>query len=139
MLSLAGSTLSDVMNIHAKQTMMKDSMAFQGRTPCLEFANAKSNADCYKLKWWIVLYADPKTGRPVGYYLNGTAIDHKGKKGQWYVTTGKDGRTIYQLNGENGDALYLLKVDENILVFTDKAGNLLTGNEDFSFTLNKKW
>ena len=128
---------SDVVNIETKQTALKDSMVFQGRTPCLRFEKTKINTDCYKLKWWIVLYANSKTNRPAGYYMNGTVLDHKGKTGQWFITTAK-GRVIYQLNADNGDAIYLLKLDDNILVFADKTGNLLTGNEDFSFTLNRK-
>ena len=61
------------------------------------------------------------------------------KTGIWIITTGKNGRIVYQLNDEKGNAiLYLLKVDENILLFTDAKGNLLTGDEDFSYTLDRK-
>jgi hypothetical protein len=50
---------------------------------------------------------------------------------------GKNGRIIYQLNDEKENGfLYLLKLDEHILVFTDANGKLLVGDEDFSFTLN---
>jgi len=37
---------------------------------------------------------------------------------------------------ENG-FLYLLELDENILMFIDAQGNLLVGNEDFSYTMNR--
>ena len=45
---------------------------------------------------------------------------------------------MYRLNDKNGKAfIYLLKLDEHILVFTDADGKLLVGNEDFSYTLNR--
>jgi hypothetical protein len=44
------------------------------------------------------------------------------------------------LNDENGNGfLYLLKLDEHILVFIDAQGKLLVGDEDFSYTLNNRW
>ena len=45
-----------------------------------------------------------------------------------------------QFVDDNGNGfLYLLKLDNNILVFTDARGKLLVGDEDFDYTLNKKW
>ncbi len=35
-------------------------------------------------------------------------------------------------------SLYLLKGDDNILFFVDPNGRLLVGNEDFSYTLNRR-
>ena len=62
-----------------------------------------------------------------------------GKKGSWEITKGKNGRITYQLNDEKGKGfLYLLKLDENILAFTDAHGNLLVGDLDFSYMLNKR-
>lgn len=59
--------------------------------------------------------------------------------GSWKIIAGKNGRTIYQLNDEDGNGfLYLLKLDEHVLVFTDAKGKLLVGDEDFSYTLNSK-
>ncbi len=138
-LSAETPSASNQINITSKQTILKDSMSFQGRTPCLEFASIQRGTTCYKLKWWIVLYADVKSNKPTTYYLNGTAVLNKGKTGTWTMITGKDGRIIYQLNSDNNDVLYLLKLDENILVFTDKQGKLLVGDENFSFTLNRRW
>jgi hypothetical protein len=71
--------------------------------------------------------------------MNGTALQHKGKTGTWSIVTDKDGRIIYRLYAENNPFLYLLKLDENTLSFTDKHGNLLVGNGDFSYTLSRKW
>jgi hypothetical protein len=60
------------------------------------------------------------------------------KREAWKTIIGKGGRIVYRLNDdkENG-FLYLLKLDENILMFTDAQGNLLVGNEDFSYTMNR--
>jgi len=42
------------------------------------------------------------------------------------------------LNDDNGNGfLYLLKLDEHILAFTDTDEKLLVGNEDFSYTMNR--
>lgn len=41
------------------------------------------------------------------------------------------------LDPEKGDAAtHLLKAADNILFITDAKGNLLVGNEDFSYVLN---
>ena len=62
-----------------------------------------------------------------------------GRTGNWKIIAGKKGQTIYQLNHDNGNGfLYLLKLDEHIVVFTDAQGKLLVGNEDFSYTLNSR-
>ena len=56
------------------------------------------------------------------------------------IITGQNGQTIYQLNDDKGSAfLYLLKLDEHILVFPDARGKPLVCNEDFSYTLNGRW
>jgi len=45
---------------------------------------------------------------------------------------------MYILDPEKKNAaVHLLRVDENILLFTDPDGNLLVGNQDFSFALNR--
>ena len=59
-------------------------------------------------------------------------------KGKWEIFRGKDGRVIYKLDPDKGNfATYLVKVDDNTLFFTDADGNLLVGNKNFSYTLNR--
>jgi hypothetical protein len=72
--------------------------------------------------------------------MNGTAYRKETmSKGKWQIINGKDGRIIYKLNPEKQSyTLYLLKADENVLLFVDADGNLLVGNEDFSYALNKR-
>ncbi len=132
---------SDHVNLIAKPGFLKDSMAFEGRTPCKVPGIVSLEMECYKLKWLITLYSSAKKQIPGIYKLYGTTYRNtKGRKGDWKIISGKNGRIIYQLNDEHEKGLiYLLKLDENILVFTDADGKLLTGDEDFSYTLNRKY
>jgi len=138
-LNIDPSTGAEQISFTPQQTLLKDSMAFEGRTPCLEFDEKKKGTTCYKLKWWIVLYADPKANKPTTYFLKGTVNSHKGKTGTWEMKTGKDGRTLYQLNSDNSNPLYFLLLDGKVLAITDDKGKLRIGDEDFSYTLSRKW
>jgi hypothetical protein len=115
-------------------------MAFQGRTPCLEISaelGLKRDETCYKKKWYVVLFAD-STGKPA-YYLEG-GIGYKKMtmtRGQWEIIH-KNGRTMYKLQVPTRPLpVHLLRADDNILFFTDPEGNLLVGDDDFSYTLNR--
>jgi len=126
-------------NMTAKQTSLKDSMAFEGRTPCAVPGIIPAGKLCYKLKWYLVLYSNEKK-EPATYRILGTPYrrEEGGKRGTWKIITGKDGRIIYQLNDEKENPfIYLLKLDEGVLIFTDANGNLLVGDLDFSYTLNR--
>jgi len=128
-------------NIITKQTALKDSIAFEGRTPCGVPGIIAPGKECYKLKWYLVLYSNKKN-EPTTYRILGTPYrrDEGGKKGNWKVITGKDGRIVYQLYDEKENPfIYLLKLDEGVLIFTDANGNLLVGDLDFSYTLNRRF
>jgi len=128
-------------NMMAKQIVLKDSIAFEGRTPCGVPHIIEAGKECYKLKWYLVLYSNKKN-EPSTYRIFGTPYrrDEGGKRGNWLVTTGKDGRIIYQLNDENEKPfIYLLQLDQGVLIFTDANGNLLVGDHDFSYTLNRRF
>src|SRR5687767_2188737 len=129
---------TDQINITTMKTALTDSMTFQGRTPCKVPGIIRPGVECYKLKWYAVLYADAAKNQPGTYRVLGTPWRKEGGlTGNWNIITGKNGRIIYQLNDGNGNGfLYLLKLDENILAFTDADGKLLVGDEDFSYTLN---
>ena len=127
--------------ITKKQIVLKDSIAFEGRTPCGVPHIIEPGKLCYKLKWYLVLYSNDKN-EPSTYRILGTPYrrDEGGKRGKWVVTTGKDGRIIYQLNDENNKPfIYLLQLDHGVLIFTDANGNLLVGDHDFSYTLNRRF
>jgi len=131
-------SVTDQINITAQQTLLKDSMAFEGRTPCNVPGIIPAGVQCYKLKWYIVLYANAKKNDEGTYKVFGTAYrKQEPKTGNWQIITGKNGRIIYQFNDKENGFLYLLKLDEHILVFTDAQGKLLVGNEDFSYTMNR--
>jgi hypothetical protein len=129
----------DQVSLSAGPTVIRDSIAFQGRTPCHVPGVIAPGTECYKLKWYIVLYADGEKNKPGKYKVLGTPWRKEGGiTGTWNIVTSKNGRTIYRLNDEKGNGfLYLLKLDEQILVFTDANGKLLVGNEDFSYTINR--
>ena len=129
---------TDQINIAPQQIVLKDSMAFEGRTPCNVPGIIAPGMECYKLKWYIVLYSNAEKNEPGQYKVYGTTWRKEGgRKGNWKIIAGKNGRIIYQLNDDKGNGfLYLLKADEHILVFTDAHGKLLVGDEDFSYTLN---
>jgi hypothetical protein len=125
---------TDQFKLTTKQTRVKDSIAFQGRTPCGVPNIIPAGKECYKLKWYLVLY-DNNSYRVLGtgYRVEG------GRRGNWRINMNKDGRITYELNDETGKPfIHLLKLDEGVLIFTDEKGNLLVGDHDFSYTLNRK-
>jgi hypothetical protein len=132
---------NDQFNLPLKKTPMEYLMAFQGRTPCQELSTLlgrETSPACDKMKWYIIFYSDSITGKP-SYYIEGGRGYKKEtmEKGRWEII-GKNGRIIYKLDIEKRPyPLYLLKADDNILFFTDAQGNLLVGNENFSYTLNR--
>ena len=118
---------------------------FEGRTPCLEIAqeyNFKVETDCRKLKWKITLLRDPKTNQPATYALESTLNRQNKIEGKWTIIKGvKDNAkaVIYRLEEvKPGEAVSFLVGDEDVLFFLDKERRLLTGNGDFSFTLNRR-
>jgi hypothetical protein len=116
---------------------IKDSVKYVGRTPCLPYESKRQSPNCYKLKWVLVLYANKKTGLPSGFHINSTLNRKDSKPGTCSVIKNKNGDLIYHLQYDE-ENFYLKAVNAELLVFTDKQGDLLVGNEDFSFTLNKK-
>jgi len=133
---------TDQVSIISKRTVLNDSIVFVGRTPCADFSINRPSAACIKMKWKIILYTNPRTHEPTTYLLNRSnslPLEYPGKTGTWKIIAGKDGRVIYELKpGNETAATHLLKLDENILAFTNSKGDLLIGNEDFGFTLSRE-
>ena len=134
-------TATNQINLTAKQSVLKDSIVFQGRTLCGDFSINRPSQNCIKMKWLILFYANKN--EPTTYLLNRSnmlPLEYPGKKGTWKIIAGKDGRIIYELTPDKGTIpTYLLKLDEGVLIFTDAKGNLLVGNHDFSYTLNRRF
>ncbi|HEU5164875.1 MAG TPA: hypothetical protein VFU29_05015 [Chitinophagaceae bacterium] len=135
-------SVTNQFNMIAKQQIiLKDSIAFEGRTPCGVPNIIEPGKLCYKLKWYLVLYSNKKN-EPATYRILGTPYrrEEGGKRGNWKIITAKDGRIIYELNDENEKPfIYLLQLDQGVLIFTDANGNLLVGDHDFSYTLNRRF
>ena len=132
---------NDKVNLSSKQTAIRDSIAFEGRTPCGVPGIIEPGKECYKLKCLIVLYGNAAKNEPSTYKLFGTPYRVEGgRRGNWKIISGKEGRIVYQLLDESGTPfIHLLKLDEGVLIFTDAKGNLLVGNPDFSYTLNRRF
>lgn len=118
---------------------------FDGRTPCVEIArnyNFAIEGDCFKLKWRIVFRRDPETKKPSGYSLYRTGHRQNEIEGTWTVQKGiptNPEAIVYRLDPEKPQgSMSFLVGDENVLFFLDKEFRLFTGNEDFSFTLNRR-
>jgi hypothetical protein len=118
-------------------------LVFEGRTPCQEFTilhpEMKASPDCFKIKWRLILHRDAKTGLPASCTTR-NIVDNQPRDvvGTWDLLT-TPRANIYQLNLPGlQDPILLMEADTNILYFLDDKQNLLIGNKDFSFTLNRK-
>lgn len=118
-------------------------LTFEGRTPCREIAllhpEMRASSDCFKIKWRLILNRDTKTGLP-STCTTRNIVDNQPRDvvGTWQLL--KSPRAlIYQLKLPGlQDPILLMQADKNILYFLDEKQNLLIGNKDFSFTLNRK-
>jgi hypothetical protein len=96
-------TLNNIQAEHSKyinftqgRTTVKDSMSFEGRTPCGVPGIIEPGALCYKLKWYIVLYGNSEKNTATTYKVYGTPWRQKGgREGKWQIINTKDGRIIY--------------------------------------------
>lgn len=127
----------------AKETGTK--IIFDGRTPCDDFTrqfNLPVSNQCIKLKWKLTLFRDVQTNEPTTFTLNSTFNRAATIEGKWRIVKeikGSSEAIIYQIDlAELGETLSFLVGDENVLFFLDKKNQLLTGNSDFSFTLNRR-
>jgi hypothetical protein len=119
---------------------------YDGRTPCQEFAiehQMNVSQSCFKLKWKLTLNRDPVNFNPTTYAIR-KVVDNAPRDiiGSWTIVKGTPSNPeaiIYQLNPDKpNQTISMLVGDENILFFLDKDKNLFIGNDDFSFTLNKR-
>ena len=115
----------------------KDSIVFEGRTPCKgieEMMMGISRPECYKKKWLVYLYKNSPAATSGTYRIGSTAGAYTGK---WKLKE-NTGKTIYQLQLNNGRSLSLLQVDKNIVYLIDTRGELMVGDHDFSYSLNRR-
>jgi hypothetical protein len=115
-------------------------MILEGRTPCSAITkeyNITVTPECFKLKWKLTLNKDPKTLQPTTYTLLRTGSRDREITGKW--TRKKEGAVIYQLDPDKPEqTISLWMGDENVAFLLQKNNTFFTGNEDFSYTLNRR-
>ncbi len=103
--------------------------------------NEKVTTECIKIKWRLILHKDSITPNSGTYELLGFVFKKdKPRLGKWRIIKGAKAHPeaiVYQLDHPGREALFLQKVDDNILFFLDQEKNLMVGNRDFSYTLNR--
>jgi len=128
---------------------------FQGRPPSkgmITQLGIVTEASNPKLKCTLVLYRNSEAGKPGNYTLSivggGPFINEGGNhyrganmEGTCEIVKGMPGDNnaeVYRLQiPKTGTYLYLLKGDDNVLFVLDENKQLLAGDEDFSYTLNR--
>lgn len=120
---------------------------FEGRTPCREIAKEhpemKVSGSCFKLKWLLVLHRDSVSGQPTTYQLR-KVVDNQPREvtGRWIIQKGSTAnpQAVWYIlqSAQAGQSITLLAVDEHILLFLNAQGEPFIGNQDFSYTLNKR-
>jgi len=118
---------------------------FEGRSPCDAGIRRQIGGEVLAgldhLKWQLILFQDSVTRQPTTYMLRNEMFERKPLTGKWRVV--KDINNILSasviiLEHEQPDKpLYLLKGDENVLFILDDHFGFLTGDQDFSYTLNR--
>lgn len=147
--------VSQSITFHAIPKGATVSGVFQGRPPCAGIAgplHLQLSSNCEKIKCNLTLYRDSVTQQPTTYELTcigaGDIINQPGGgyrqkilQGKWSVTTGmptNSNAEIYKLSTADGSSfLYLLKGDDNVLFVLDQNKQLMAGDENFSYTLNR--
>jgi len=142
-LNNTGPVVGDVANTLPIQDKIKSPQVFEGRTPCQQLSaqlGLNKGAACDKMKWYFLFYTDSVTGKPSYYLMGGMGYRKETMaRGRWEIVPQQQGRIIYRIYSDKwSHPLNLLKGDDNILFFLDNAGRLLVGNENFSYTLNRR-
>lgn len=122
-------------------------LIFDGRTPCQEIdtEHPEMNAgkSCFKLKWKLTLLKDSISQLPTTYVMR-KVVDNKPRdvSGKWTVIYGIPTNPeviIYKIEPDKPEeSISFFVADDNILFFLDKNNEPYMGNEDFSFTLNRR-
>src|SRR4030095_10103728 len=124
---------------------------FGGRSHCnpvLCELNGVSTSGCQGTKYKLTLFKDAITHAPSTFTLLSVQVG-KGdtqykNEGKWRLTQGIQSNpkaVVYELELDPARPhlkLWLLKGDENTLFFVDAHRQLMVGDADFSYTLNRK-
>lgn len=122
-------------------------LVFEGKTPCQEIATEhpemNASPSCFKIKWKLILNRDSVTHEPTTCTIRNIVNNQpRDTNGRWTIIKGTATNAeaiIYNVQADNfsGPILFFLG-DENVLFFLDKDKNPFIGNENFSFTMNKR-
>ena len=117
---------------------------FEGRTPCAQISKllgATLPAELDHLKWQVILYQDSVTRRPATFSLTTEMFNRRPLTGKWNIAHDAKNNpavVLIVLNCENpAKKLNLRKGDENVLFILDENLEFMTGDADFSYTLNR--
>lgn len=122
-------------------------VVFDGRTPCQEISaehpEMKASQSCFKLKWRLILNRDSISHFPTTYTIRKVVDNEPGDiSGKWTIIKGtalNPDVIIYQIEPDKPEeSISFLVGDNNVLFFLKKNNALYVGNEDHSYTLNKK-
>lgn len=122
-------------------------VVFDGRTPCQEISaehpEMKASESCFKLKWRLILNRDSASYLPTTYTVRKVVNNEPGEvSGKWTIIKGtavNPDVIIYQIEPDKPEeSISFLVGDKNVLFFLKKNNTLYVGNEDHSYTLNKK-
>lgn len=114
---------------------------FEGRTPCgriaVEFTGFPSQ-NCEKIKWRLTLYRDASSGRPTNFLYEGTRTT---RRGTWATRRGSasdPNARVYQLSPTpSGEPLFLLSVEDDVLLLLDPQLSVVVGDASWSYALNR--
>lgn len=138
---------SDVLpSLSMPSVLLQDTVTqitYEGRTPCAGFPSGNVSPGCFKIKWMLTLHRDHINLQPTTYTLLRISDTRDETQGVWTMTKGSPSNpdaVIYKLDPDKPEkSISLFVADKNVIFFLDKASQLITGNGDFSYTLNKKF
>lgn len=116
---------------------------FDGRTPCTIAQDYpfRATAECFKLKWRLILDRDGANKQSGTYRINRTLSRTQLLTGTWELRPHPSNPSlkILQLDADLPDkSIAFLVADDNVLFFLKKDFTLYVGNKDFSYTMNRK-
>ena len=97
---------------------------------------------CWKLKWRVTLFQDPRSDEPTTYKVEGTLYGSNAREGQWRTRRGAmddPSAMVYELLPNSQHRRILLsKGDDNVLFLLDQSRRPLVGTAQNTCTLDRR-